>query len=322
MPDYINEIRNGTMMIRDTGAEVQFWFKTGSSTWNNEQNWGFAADSIGYQEFEYRLLRGGNWQMFGAVHIGTRQNVMFRIVGEGLGWPTTDFTVFIERARQPDPPQQPFMVDRNDNAIRVAFNYNYDGGMGIVEARIWYSFDGQPRYLAPGRDYWIGGLAPKTFYNFWGEVRNDRGWSGLGPANTFRTLGTPDQPPPPNVTPTNPISASGAFSGYPWDGGSPVLEWQIGYGMDPNGPTNFVSGDIFNLTNLSIARQYYFWARGRNAYGWGPWSARRDVLLPAGAWVKVDGVWRRAVPWVKQSGTWKMARPLIPVNGVWRSASS
>lgn len=322
MVDYLQDIQNGTMMIRDTGGDVQFWFKTGSSTFNNEQNWGYSADTIGYQEFEYRMARGGNWQMFGAVYIGSRQNVRFRIVGEGLGWPTTDFTVFIERARQPDPPQTPYLVDVRSDALRVAFNYNYDGGLPIVEARLWYSYDGQARYITGGRDAWVYGLAQKTYYSFWGEVRNDRGWSGLGPGTSFRTIGVPDIPPPPDVTAISPTQTRGGFSGFPWDGGTPVREWQIGWGTDPNYPQYTQSGTSADFDNLLLARQYYFWARGRNDVGWGPWSARKDVLLPAGAYVQVAGAWRRAVPWVRVNGVWKITRPFVKDNGIWRPAGS
>lgn len=322
MPDYIREIQNGTMMIRDTGGDVQFWFKTGSSTFNNQQDWGRTVDG-NYQGFEYRLARGGAWQMFGSAYVGTRQEVMFRIVGEGLGWPTTDFVQFIERSRQPDVPQQPYLVDLRSDALRVAFNYNYDGGLPLNDARMWFSYDDQPRNIVGGRDSWIYGLSPKTYYTVWGDVRNDHGWSGLGPPVTLRTIGVPDRPEAPNIYAISPTQVRGAFRSYPWDGGVPVLEWQIGWGTNPTTPQTLTSGDIGNFNNLQAAKQYYFWGRGRNAVGWGPWSARTDVLLPAGARVRQSsGVWARALPWVKTNGVWKIARPYSKKNGTWRPTKS
>lgn len=35
--------------------------------------------------------------------------------------------------------------------------------------------------------------------------------------------------------------------------------------------------------------------------------------------VKVNGVWKRAIPYVKVNGTWKKAVPYIRVNGTWKS---
>lgn len=34
-------------------------------------------------------------------------------------------------------------------------------------------------------------------------------------------------------------------------------------------------------------------------------------------WIKVSGVWRRAITWIKVSGVWKQATPKIKVAGIW-----
>lgn len=64
------------------------------------------------------------------------------------------------------------------------------------------------------------------------------------------------------------------FSGTT-DGGSPILEWQAQADDDPNfgSPNSTWSAGDTTFTNLSPATQYRARARGRNAYGWGPWSA-------------------------------------------------
>jgi hypothetical protein len=69
------------------------------------------------------------------------------------------------------------------------------------------------------------------------------------------------------------------------DGGSPVLEWQLVYGTNP-----YIAGYEFPnhsfawsngstvITGLTPASRYYFWARGRNALGWGYLSERTEII--------------------------------------------
>lgn len=62
------------------------------------------------------------------------------------------------------------------------------------------------------------------------------------------------------------------------DGGTRVLEWQIGYGK--NGKREeYQKGDGYDTVKLKYQdTRYYFWARGRNAVGWGPWSNRISAV--------------------------------------------
>jgi hypothetical protein len=109
------------------------------------------------------------------------------------------------------------------------------------------------------------------------------------------------------------------FSGSNGDGGSPIIDWQIGYGTNPNSPQFYVgSWGTSDIGGLSPGTTYYFWSRGRNANGWGAWSTRMSARTIAGARVKVKGVWKEAVPYVKVKGVWKLAQPYVKVNGVWK----
>jgi hypothetical protein len=77
-----------------------------------------------------------------------------------------------------------------------------------------------------------------------------------------------------------PISASTihvVFQGN-YDGGSPVVEWQIGYGASSNGPTATIgSGGTSDVGGFYAGQKVYFWARGRNALGWSAWSNRAEA---------------------------------------------
>jgi hypothetical protein len=106
----------------------------------------------------------------------------------------------------------------------------------------------------------------------------------------------------------------------------PILESQIGYGFDPDDPTDIRSDlvegpDYNNLTELEPGGSYYVWGRSRNAAGWSAWSSRVRIDLIAGARVLVGGIWKRAVPYVKDGGEWKVAEPWVKNAGIWRRTS-
>lgn len=105
------------------------------------------------------------------------------------------------------------------------------------------------------------------------------------------------------------------------DGGSPILEWQALYQEPPVGwQIPYWSNGTTSIGGLKPGTMYNFWSRGRNAVGWGPWSVGSSVRTDSGARVKVNGVWKQAVPYVKVNGVWKLAQPYSKINGVWRKS--
>lgn len=103
-------------------------------------------------------------------------------------------------------------------------------------------------------------------------------------------------------------------------GGGTFLEWQIGYGLSATTPQLFMaSGGTSVVPGLQPNSSYYFWSRGRNTIGWGPWSTRMSAKTLPGMRIKVGGVWKDALPMVKVNGVWKIAAPLVKVNGVWKT---
>lgn len=105
------------------------------------------------------------------------------------------------------------------------------------------------------------------------------------------------------------------------DGGSPVLEWEVGWSTSPSGATWFTtSGGTSIFTNLNPHQRYYFWSHGRNAHGWGPWtSTYATAMTVAGAYIEVGGVIKEAIPYVRNGGIYKLAQPYVRLNGLYKA---
>lgn len=326
MVDYAWDIGDGAkMMIRDYGlpnGNVEFWFHARPSAFNSRQDWGYDAGS-GYVGGIFRLNAGGAWHRLGTVHIPTSRFVMMRMIGEDLGWPTSERSVWINRATVPAPPTMYSATALSTSAVRVRFGGNGDGGTPVREWQIGYGLDAwNPQYfVGSGGQSDIGGLNSGRWWYFWARARNDMGWSGWSNKAQAFTWRIPDPPNPVTFDLVTQRSLRARFTGG-FNGGEPVDEWQLGYGLNPNTPQIVVASNGTNqLNNLQAGAIYYFWARGRNAVGWSGWSSVRAQTLRAGALVKVGPVWKRAVPYVKDNGVWRLARPYVKIGGVWRETS-
>jgi hypothetical protein len=114
------------------------------------------------------------------------------------------------------------------------------------------------------------------------------GWtiynSGLGfPTSTISMYVSRATVPPAPTAPTfsnlTNVAVRSTFNGR-GDGGSPITQWQLAYGTNPNGAQIYLtSGGINDLSGLTPGMTYYFWARGANAIGWGAWSSRSQVRM-------------------------------------------
>lgn len=324
MTDYTRATGStGTMMIRDTGTYVEFWIKAGSATFAYDMPWGYTINGVTNNSQQFNFQSGGNWQRVGSWNVTSDQTVTFRLFDtgtSGLGGPTT-FSIAIDRTSAPPIPPPWTIEVIEDTSVRGDTDGFGNGGLAIDQIQVGYSLSNSGPTWYVNTDLngwgWVTGLQRGKTYYFWVRTHNSKGWSIWSTRTQATTKNFPPYPTAPALSLIRQTSLKTVFSGN-GDGGSPVLEWQTGYGTDPSYPQTLVSGYSMILSSLSPGQTYYVWGRGRNKYGWGAWSARSTATLLAGAWVDVNGVKKRAVPYVKVNGVWKVAEPWSKIQGLWK----
>lgn len=226
------------------------------------------------------------------------------------------------------PGAPPWIAAENptDSSIYVRFGEATNGGAAITGRQIGYGTDPtSPIWITdvgPECAMTIGLLASNRTWYFWARESNYNGWGNWSyrtQADTLKGLLVPT--PPGVVVLTNPTQTSvvASFRGSADDGGATIVEYQIGYGLDQWGPSNFVSsGGTSTLTNLSPGKTYYFWARARNSVGWSDWGPISSISLRAGAFVFSGYQARPAVPYVIVNGSPRLAEAWVRYGGVWR----
>lgn len=241
------------------------------------------------------------------------------------GWGAfTDMKSFVTLSTVPDAPSAVSPISVTGTSVNATFAFSgSNGGAGIDLFRIHYGTDPNnptASYIdtGTGNPNIIGGLANGTTYYFWAYAHNAIGWSAAGGRGQATTQRVPDAPNPVTLSANKQTSIYAVFVGGASDGGAGVDIWQISYGLDPVTPTNTWDSYFGTLTSLLPGRTYYFWARGHNAIGWSPYSARTSSRTIAGARVNVAGVWNEAVPYVRDAGVWKVAEGWAKIAGLWK----
>lgn len=325
MTDYTRETGSGgSMMIRDTGSSVEFWFRAGNSAdWVNGLDFNWTANgSTSSRSINYPT--GADWYHVGSVTVSTDQTVTFRLLSNtsiaGIGGPTT-FSHAINRAVVPGKTTTPQLSNISSTSMLVKFQSNGDGGADIDLREIGYSSNANVITDTVGSDgsTIVGGLVPGRRYYFWARVHNYVGWSDWSGRSTAITLRVPDPPTKPllaNVTATT-VETSFSANG---NGGATILSSQVGWGTNPAaGPVSIDTAASPHIVDgLIPGTVYYFWARVRNSVGWSPWSTSATTRTIAGGYIKVGTAWKLVVPYVRVGGVWKRAEPWACNVGVWK----
>lgn len=321
MADYMHDIPNGTMMIRDLGYSVEFYFRTSSSTWDNDQWWSWAANGTGSRQ-KTVIVRGGGWNFFGSINVGYDQTIRFTIENSGLGWPNSDFYQRIPRSTTPSAPTMISLDSVSDTELHVVFVGNSDGGSPVLEWQVGFGTSisvGPTSFVDSDGDDVFPGFTPGQRVYAWARGRNALGWGDWSNRGEATLWQVPPPPAPPTVLAKSQSSVTLQYAISDVPGNAPTLERQIGYNTSSGSPAFYMSdpSGIYTITGLTPGGSYYFWSRYRNSVGWGAWSAYLRVDLSAGAVVLVGGVWKRAIPYVRVGGIWKVAEPWVKNQGTW-----
>lgn len=312
----------GTMMIRDLGSVVEFWFKAGYTNdyWNGLK---FNTTANGSTvEVSINYPQGADWKRVATRTVNESQTVTFRLLTstgtQGMGGPTT-FSVFLDRGSTPAAPSKPVISNITDSSVYVTFSDGDNGGLAIDARQIGFGSSSTyvSKTVSSDRSTTITGLARGTRYYFWARTHNAKGWGPWSPYTSARTLDVPDPPSIVTLTNKTQVSVDASFT-VNYNGGTGIIENQIGYGTSPTSVQQTVSSRIATITGLEPGLTYYFWARSRNAIGWSAWGPRNHIGTIAAARIKIGTVWKLAVPYVKHNGVWKVARPWVRRLGVWK----
>lgn len=323
MADYTKATGTGDMLIRDSGSTVYFYIRAGgSSTWVGSATYSWTMNGSGSGTWSYN--DGGNYKLIRSATVSTDQTVTFAIGStgtSGLGGPTS-FSVFINRSSVPSATATPAISALTSTSWIAAFQDGANNGAAIDTRQLGWSGtsgSGYPDNLVTSDgSTQFSGFTPGTTYYVWARAHNSQGWGPWSGRRTVVTLRIPDAPDPVILSQITQSTMRTAFSGN-GNGGAAVTQWQLGYGISPSAPQISVSSSgTLDISSLLPATTYYFWARGLNSVGWGPYSARTTARTVGGARVLVGGVWKEAIPYVRVGGIWKVAQPWGKIAGIWK----
>lgn len=324
MPDYTRSTgSSGTMMIRDTGTIVEFWLKGASGTFNYDLPWRYTINGVTSSEQSFNFKSGGQYQKLGSWSVSTDQTVSF-ILGDtntsGLGGPTT-LSVTLNRSSLPAAPNIPTISGLESTTLVASFTTNDDGGLPNTYYLGYGTNPSAPQFVIESdRSTRISGLSPGGTYYIWARAQNAKGYSGYSPRRTVVTHNIPPKPGPVTFSNVTQRSLTAKFSGN-GTGGTPILEWQLAYGPNPDVKSTIITSNMNGINDISgliPGLRYYFWARGRNAVGWSDWSFRTTVATAAGVRYKKEQIWGTAVVYVNVEGVWKPAKPFVKIAGLWK----
>ena len=245
------------------------------------------------------------------------------------GWSSFSGTRSISTQSPPSAPTAPTFSEVGGTSITWGFSApSSNGGQPItsyglqVSADPSFRFDATWETTGTSTSRTSGSLTPGTTYYARVRAGNKVGWGSWSGTRSVTTLGYPSAPGTPYITVLGPDFATIAWAGSEFNGGTPIIEYQIQVALD----AAFSIGSSAPTTGLSLSRQYvgllpgrtyYARARSRNAVGWGNWSGVRTFQTLSGAKVLSNGSWVNAKAYVLVNGVWTIARVQKRVNGAW-----
>lgn len=314
----------GTMLIRDTGDVVEFWFQAGySSDWYNDLQFSYTVDGdTTNKSIDYPT--GADWKKVGSDTATYNQTVTFKLLTAtgigGMGGPTT-FSHSVSRDTVPGAPSVPRISGIKANSVVVSFSDGSTGGDNIDARQIRYdnnSDASSPTVVSSDGSTTISGLAANTTYYFWARTHNSVGWGPWSGRASAKTQAVPSAPSAPLLSSITATSVDVSWTDNS-NGGSTITAHQIGWGTSSSAPTSQVAASSPQVvTGLTPGTTYYIFVRAQNSVGWSAWSKPTSMRTVAGAYILVGTTWKLAVAYVKVGSVWKLAETWTRSAGVWK----
>lgn len=220
--------------------------------------------------------------------------------------------------------------EKTSNSVRLRGVDPANGGSTINAREIYGQRRGTPSptvHTGYDLDYTWVNLLPGTTCDFWWRVHNGVGWSAFSSKLAVTLLNTPNAPNAPTLSSITQTTFRASFAD-PFAGGTGINGRYIGITTSPTAlptiqlPYHGSNFDLYGSTvqygaPLEPGGTYYVRAQAKNSIGTGPWGPATQLNLVGGAWVKYQGVWRRATPYVKDAGVWKLTWPQGRILGIW-----
>lgn len=327
MPDYVKAIGStGSMMLRDTGVNAEFWLKAGPLTSCYNKPWGYTANGATNHNLDFDYLDSGNWVRIGYLKVSTSQTVDFWIGAtgtNGLDGPA-NISGYFQRATVPLKPINLKVYNIWSTTCTTQFSSGGDGGSPVDQWQMTYNTNsngGQWTYASNGVNN-LTGLTPGQAYWFWARGHNALGWGPWAGPFGWTQLRQPDPPSAPVISEITQTTAKATWTPN-GTGGSAITNQELHYRttLDDQGNTTILSGSPpKSLTGMQPGILYYFWTRAQNAIGWSALTGPVMQRMVAGAVIKEGVDYKYAVPYVKVAGVWKLARPWINSNEVWKES--
>lgn len=194
MTDYTKAIgTQATMMIRDSGTNIEFWINSGNSTtFDHDLPWAYVVNGTTSPWETYNYEANSGWERLGAWTVTSNQTVTFKLndtgtAGFGSG---ATFSHQVVRSTAPAAPAKPTLSRVTVDTITVSWTAPNNGGSTITGYILGYGTNASAAttHVAATSPFTVKNLAMNTTYYFWVLARNAIGegaWSKPASAKTY-----------------------------------------------------------------------------------------------------------------------------------------